>query len=133
MSIETDVLSDTFRDSPSIRRLRWGVRPLNTMNLNLALRPVDTITSTLEFLQDRVGRCHPDERLRGLVVLLGEGHDLLLEWRDAAECGALDGALAEEREPALDLVQPRGIGRGEVQVEAHTCACLRVAWLSQAR
>ena len=60
----------------------------------------------------------PVRRLRGLVALLGEGRDLLLEFRDAAECGAPDGALAEQRKPALDLVQPRGMGRGEVQVEA---------------
>ena len=45
--------------------------------------------------------------------MLGEVHDRLLEFR-----GALDGALTEEPEPALDLIQPRGIGRREVQVQA---------------
>ena len=32
--------------------------------------------------------------------------------------GALDGALAEQPEPVLDVVQPRGVGWDEVQVDA---------------
>ena len=36
---------------------------------------------------------------------------------DAVERAALDGALADEGEPSLHLVEPEGGGRGEVEVE----------------
>ena len=54
---------------------------------------------------------------RGLVVRLGDGHDAMLEFFRAAERGALDGALAEQGEPALDLVRRRGVCWGEVEME----------------
>ena len=50
--------------------------------------------------------------------MFSEVYDLLLEFRDTAKGGVLDGAVAEQPETGLDVVQLRGSGRDEVQVEA---------------
>ena len=63
------------------------------------------------------GGC-PDEWL-GLVIMgLDEGRDIGLEPTDAAMHAALDLLVGEQREPAFDLVEPGGAGRGEVEVIA---------------
>ena len=51
-------------------------------------------------------------------MLLDEGRDLPLALRNAGQRGALNGALAEQPEPVLDLIPPRGLGRIEVPVQA---------------
>jgi len=52
------------------------------------------------------------------VVALHEQLDLLLEFAHAGERVATDGALGDQREPALDLVEPRAVGGREVQMDA---------------
>ena len=47
-----------------------------------------------------------------------EGGDVGLEFVDTAMDAALDLLVGEQREPALDLVEPGGAGRREVQVIA---------------
>ena len=44
--------------------------------------------------------------------------DVAFECGDAVVDAAADLAVGEEPEPAFDLVQPRGAGRGEVQMES---------------
>jgi hypothetical protein len=44
--------------------------------------------------------------------------DLLDQFAHIAEGAAADGALGNQGEPALDLIEPTGIGRSEVQVIA---------------
>lgn len=49
--------------------------------------------------------------------MLYKGVDLFDQLFDAAE-GAPDRALGDQPEPTLHLIEPRGIGRGVVDVEA---------------
>ena len=50
--------------------------------------------------------------------MLDEAVDLLGQFFDAGEGAAPDGFLGDDAEPALDLIEPRGIGRCEVDVVA---------------
>ena len=50
--------------------------------------------------------------------MLHELIDLALKVGDRVERSAADGLGRDQREPALDLVQPRAVGRREVQMEA---------------
>ena len=50
--------------------------------------------------------------------MLGEGEDLLLELGDGGEGAAADGLLGDDVEPDFDLVEPGGVGGGEVEVVA---------------
>ncbi len=59
-----------------------------------------------------------DEWLGVGVPLLDPGFDVAFECGDAVVDAAADLAVGEEPEPAFDLVQPRGAGRGEVQMES---------------
>src|SRR5215470_3726686 len=53
----------------------------------------------------------------GVVVIgLDEGIDVLLELLDRGEGGAAQGLAFQDREPDLDLVEPGGAGRREVEV-----------------
>ena len=54
---------------------------------------------------------------------LDEGGDIGLEPIDAALHAALDLLVGEQREPAFDLVEPGGAGRGEVEVIARVALC----------
>ncbi len=53
------------------------------------------------------------------VVMFDEVVDFSHQFLDAGERAAADGLLGDEAEPALDLVQPRGVGR---------CVMDMVAW-----
>ena len=69
-------------------------------------------------LEDGIGGLGPDEGLGVVVVGLDEGGNVGLEFVDAAMDAALDLLVGEQREPALDLVEPGGAGRREMQVIA---------------
>ena len=58
----------------------------------------------------------PDERLGVLVVGLDESIDVLPELLDRGEGGTAQGLALEDREPNLDLVEPGGASRREVEV-----------------
>src|SRR5208282_3115648 len=67
---------------------------------------------------DLVGSFGPAEGL-GVAVPVGqEAGDGLLEACDADETAAPGGLAGNQREPALDQVQPRGAGRGELEMQA---------------
>ena len=53
-----------------------------------------------------------------LIVVVDEGVDLPLEIGDGLEGTTADRLVGNQGEPALDLVEPRTVGRGEVQMEA---------------
>ena len=57
----------------------------------------------------------PSEGTSGLVVVLDEGIDVCPELSDAGEAGALQRLATEDREPALYLIEPGGVGRREVE------------------
>src|ERR1700677_98415 len=46
--------------------------------------------------------------------------NLLHQFADAAEGTAPDGLLGDAREPALDLIEPAGVGRSAMKVVART-------------
>lgn len=57
----------------------------------------------------------PGERFGGWVVALDEREQLGSEVGFAGEDPAAEQAAGEDREEQLDLVQPRGVSRGEVE------------------
>ena len=52
-----------------------------------------------------------------LVVAGDEGIDVIPELADGCEAGVGERAALQDGEPDLDLVQPRGIGQGELEVD----------------
>jgi hypothetical protein len=73
---------------------------------------------TVELAQDLVGVLGPAKRLATLVPTFaepGDGGDQLL---DAGEVAAAERLAFDDCEEYLDQVEPRGIGRGEVQLDA---------------
>jgi hypothetical protein len=60
----------------------------------------------------------PLERLGGLVVGLDVGEHLLGEVILAGEDAVLEQAAVQDREEDLDLVEPRGVCRGELKAPA---------------
>src|SRR5271165_6558325 len=53
-----------------------------------------------------------------LVVVVDEGGDLTLEIGHRLKRAAADRLVGDQSEPAFDLVEPRAIGRREVQMKA---------------
>ena len=74
----------------------------------------------LDLAQDGGRRCRPDERARVLVVFAHIGANRGNERRNAAEGAASDPFARDLGEEALDEVQPRGPGGGEVEVKSRT-------------
>ena len=68
--------------------------------------------------QDVVGGLGPRKGLGVGIAYLDEAADVLLELYDAEVRSAFDLLLGEMSKPALDLIEPRAIGRREVEVEA---------------
>src|SRR5215212_5292811 len=58
----------------------------------------------------------PAERGGATVVVLDEGDDAVGEVVDRVELAASEEAALQDREEELDLVQPRCVGRREVQM-----------------
>ena len=59
----------------------------------------------------------PCEGLGRLVVGMNEGIDLLSDLAGRCEAGAAECRATENGEPDLDLVEPAGVGRREVEVD----------------
>jgi hypothetical protein len=74
----------------------------------------------LDRRDDVVSGFSPAEGLRGGVVLLEEGHDVGAQGSDAAIDAAPDLALGDERKEALDLVEPGGTGRDQMDMPARS-------------
>src|SRR5229473_2602152 len=85
--------------------------------ITLVSRPVNKC-SIADAAFDLMGGFGPAEGF-GIFVPVGqEAGDGLLQARDAVEAAATNGLRGDQAEPALDQVEPRGAGRGEVQMEA---------------
>ena len=70
----------------------------------------------MQLFKDRICGGGPFERLAVRVVRRDEVIDALHELFDAGERAAADGFVGDQREEALDLVEPRAVGRDEVHV-----------------
>jgi hypothetical protein len=66
---------------------------------------------------DAGGGLAPAKWLGVLVPLLQPSHDGFLQAGDIVEAAAADGLAGNQREPALDQVEPGSAGRGEMQLE----------------
>ena len=65
-----------------------------------------------------VGGLDPPERFGRGIMFLNKGFDGLLELFDRVMIASLDLLLTELGKPALDLIDPRTVGWGKVQVVA---------------
>src|ERR1700737_2360190 len=72
----------------------------------------------LDLAQDGHRRCRPDEWARVFVVFTYIGANCRDECRHAAEGSATNPFARDLGEEALDEVQPRGPGGGEVKVKS---------------
>jgi hypothetical protein len=68
--------------------------------------------------QDLVGRLRPNEGLRGLVACFEVLTDRFFEFCRARVTAAPKSLLGQVGKPALDLIEPRRVGRRKVQREA---------------
>jgi hypothetical protein len=75
----------------------------------------------LDFGEDRVRRGRPHERVRVGVGSLHILIDFLDQFFDVAKRPATNGLVRNPIKPDLHLIQPRGIGRGEVHVKSWPC------------
>ena len=81
-------------------------------------RPGIKRAKSFDLGEDRFGCCHPGEGAGSRIVRLHEGVDLAGQLLDAGERVAADGPLRDEPEPALDLVDPGGVGGDAMQIVA---------------
>jgi hypothetical protein len=79
---------------------------------------VDSVKKSSESFEDGFGGLRPDERSGVVVPGLYPGSDVGFEGLDAAVVAALEQVFGEVSEPAFDLVEPAGVGRGVMQGEA---------------
>src|SRR5271156_5359197 len=89
-----------------------------TISALLVCCPINKFTKPLEFVEDRIGaRGAHKGPLVGIVVSYVVV-DLVHQFTHAAEGAAPDRLLSDEREPALDLVEPAGVGGSVMDVVA---------------
>src|ERR1700682_2988341 len=79
---------------------------------------INKFTKTLEFVEDRIGARGPHKRPLVGIVVSYVVVDLVHQFTHAAEGAAPDRLLSDEREPALDLVEPAGVGGSVMDVVA---------------
>jgi len=80
------------------------------------LCPINKFTKALQLFEDRVGGDGPDERTFVSIVVSHVLVDAVHQFAHAAERPAPDRLLGNEREPALDLVEPTRISGSVVHV-----------------
>lgn len=73
-------------------------------------------TKSLDLFENGIGRRGPDEGARLGIVRSDEVFDFGHEFFDGAERAAADGLLRNDVEPDFDLIEPGGVGRGEVHL-----------------
>ena len=72
----------------------------------------------------------PADRFRRLVVVPDVATNLAREVRDGREDAAGEEVAFDLRKPEFDLVEPRGIGRGEVEMHVGMSSRnVRTAWV----
>ena len=85
------------------------------------LCPGNTFTKSLNFGEDGVWGSGPGERSGVSVVVMNEAFDVGHQFPNAAEGSPADRFLGDDVEPDFYLVEPGGIGGGEVQVVTGAC------------
>jgi len=75
----------------------------------LVLCPINKFTKALELFKDRVGGGGPDEGTAACIVVGYVLVNLLYQFAHTSEGSAPDRLLGDEREPALNLVEPARI------------------------
>jgi hypothetical protein len=85
---------------------------------HLLWRPRNDITNWRQLSEEIVGGGGPGEGPRADVVGGHKGGDPSDQLLGAGEGATADRAAGQDREPALDLVQPGGVGRRVVDLEA---------------
>src|SRR5207244_11895960 len=80
--------------------------------------PVNNGAKSLDLPEDRIRGGGPEEGASVAIVVLHKLIDLGHELRHAGKGPAADGALRDERKPALNLIEPGRVGRREVEVVA---------------
>ena len=73
--------------------------------------------SIVDAVSEAGGGLSPAKWLGVLVPLRQPRHDGFLQAGDIVEAAATDGLAGNQREPALDQVEPGSAGRGEMQLE----------------
>ena len=86
----------------------------------LVLRRIDSLTKSLDFREDGIGRRRPDERPGVGVPLGGVSFDSLDELRYLTERVPANRLPGDDAEPDLHLVEPRSIRGGVVHVKSGT-------------
>ena len=82
------------------------------------MRVRNAITKSSETGENLVSGLGPDERFGLLVIEVEVLTDGMLQLHGAAMRAAFDLTLAQGGEPALDLVEPRARGLGEMDMKA---------------
>src|SRR5712692_10779731 len=100
----------------SAQRVLHGQRAF--LSVPLVSCPVNNSTKSLQLPEDGIRGGGPEEGAGVAIVVLHELVDLGDELGHARKGPPANGALRDERKPALDLVEPRGVGRREVEVVA---------------
>ena len=70
-----------------------------------------------DLAENEIGRSSPAKGLRLAVVGGNIVHDRLAQMRDGAEAAAANRFRRNLGKPAFDLIEPRAVGRDEVQVK----------------
>ncbi|MDP2479281.1 MAG: hypothetical protein Q8W49_02105 [Candidatus Palauibacterales bacterium] len=76
------------------------------------------MTESLHLLEDGVGGCDPPDGVDLGVIGVDDGADLVDELADLRERPAASRFLGDNVEPDLDVIEPGGVGRREVDVIA---------------
>jgi hypothetical protein len=90
----------------------------NEIRAFLVLCPADNFAKSFEFGQDGFGRSGPHEGPGVLIVVFDELMDFAFQVRHPVEAAAAGGALRDQPEGALDLIEPGGVGGSVVNVES---------------
>ena len=84
--------------------------------MDLVFRLANMLTKSFDFFEDGISGGGPDKRLGVNIGVLDEMVDLPDQVFHASECSPADRLLSNDVEPDFDLIEPRGVGRGEVDV-----------------
>ena len=107
----------SHRDEPQVRVPSQGERTLALIayEADRLLSPGSERANSFASGQDRFGSCDLGEGTGVRYVLFHSGVDLARQFLDAGERTAAGGLRCDEPEPALDLIDLGGIGRGVAQ------------------
>jgi hypothetical protein len=69
-------------------------------------RPINKFTNALDLGENRISRGSPREWSLMFIVMFPIVFDFEHQFADVAERAAANGLASDEREPALDLIEP---------------------------